>query len=236
MLQKSLTRLALTGTAGLVFMLVTTPGGASAQAPSAGTGARFAAGATVGYNTGFQVLAFGRAANFAQGFPVAIQLGVGYTSSDAGDPAMARRVFINNATNGIPTEKGHSWDLTLDALIPVQLLKLPRSYVSTGFRHSGYTANFAYIGGNEDFDVTSSNWGIGAGLGSDFAVSRRLDLMVNLGLDYYFSSTLTGHDTQYSPDGTAVNPREEYTYGDADSAVGQPKFRARLATGLQYHF
>ena len=118
----------------------------------------------------------------------------------------------------------------------MQLLKLPRSYVSTGFRHSSYTANFAYIGGNEDFDVTSSNWGVGAGLVSDFAVSRRMDLMVNLGLDYYFSSTLTGHDTQYNPDGTAVNPREDYDYGDADSAVGQPKFRARLATGLQYHF
>lgn len=189
-----------------------------------------------GFSSRAVAASFGRAANFAQGFPVAIQLGFGTTSSDAGDPAIARRVFINNATNGIPTEKGHSWDLTRDALIPVKLLKLPRTYVSTGFRHSSYTANFTYIGGNEDFDVTSSNWGIGAGLGSDFAVSRRMDLMLNLGLDCYFSSTLTGHDTQYSPDGTAVNPREDYAYGDADSAVGQPKFRARLATGLQNHF
>lgn len=56
------------------------------------------------------------------------------------------------------------------------------------------------------------------------------------GLDYYFSSTLTGHDPQHNPDGTAVNPREDYDYGAADAAVGQPKFRPRLATGLQYHF
>jgi len=224
----------LAAAVGLAFQAV--PESAVAQTSADQSGARFAAGGTVGYNTGLQVLAFGRAANFAEGFPVAVQLGVGYTSSDAGDPAMARRVFINNATNGIPRENGHSWDLTLDALIPVSILSLPRAYVSTGFRHSSYTANFAYVGGNEDFDVTSSNWGIGAGLGSDFAVSRRMDLMVNLGLDYYFSSTLTGHDTQYNPDGTAVNPREDYDYGDADAAVGQPKFRPRLATGLQYHF
>ena len=227
-------RFALAAIVGLALQAA--PSSASAQAPATDTGTRFAAGATAGYNSGFQLLAFGRAANFAEGFPVALQFGLGYTSSDAGDPAMARRVFINNATNGIPRENGHSWDLTLDALIPVNLLSLQRAYVMTGFRHSSYTANFAYVGGNEDFDVTSSNWGIGAGLGSDFAVSRRMDLMLNLGLDYYFSSTLTGHDTQYNPDGTSVNPREDYEYGDADSAIGQPKFRPRLATGLQYHF
>ncbi len=67
-------------------------------------------------------------------------------------------------------------------------------------------------------------------------ISRRMDLTFNLGLDYYFSSTLKGHDTAYSPDGSSVNPREDYEYGDADAAVGQPKFRPRLATGLQYHF
>ncbi|MEJ2483701.1 MAG: hypothetical protein P8049_11475 [Gemmatimonadota bacterium] len=179
---------------------------------------------------------FGRAGDFAEGLPVDFQLGIGHTSSDAGDPAMARRVFINNATNGIPRESGHSWDFALDALIPVHVLNLPRSYVATGFRHSRYTANFAYVGGNEDFDIVSRHWGIGAGLGSDFTVSRRMDLTFNLGLDYYFSSTLTGHDTAYSPDGTAVNPREDYGYGDADAAVGQPKFRPRLSTGLQYRF
>jgi hypothetical protein len=63
-----------------------------------------------------------------------------------------------------------------------------------------------------------------------------MDLMFGLGLDYDFSSTLTGHDTAYSPDGTAVNPREDYEDGDVDAAVGQPKFRPWLATGLQYHF
>ena len=50
------------------------------------------------------------------------------------------------------------------------------------------------------------------------------------------SSTLTGHDTSYNPDGTSVNPREDYESSDADAAVGQPKFRPRLVTGLQYHF
>jgi hypothetical protein len=118
----------------------------------------------------------------------------------------------------------------------VNLLSLPHAYVQTGLRHSAYTANFVYVGGNEDFDINSSHWGIGAGLGSDFRLGARTDLMMNLGLDYYFSSTLTGHDTAYNPDGTAINPREDYGYGDADAAVGQPKFRARLATGLQYRF
>jgi hypothetical protein len=234
MQRSAILRFARTAVAGVVLLVAAE--GASAQDVPGTAGTRFAAGGTVGFNSGMQVLAFGRVADFAEGLPVAIQLGLGYTSSDAGDPALARRVFINNATNGIPRESGHSWDVSLDALIPVNLLSLPIAYVQTGLRHSAYTANFVYVGGNEDFDINSSHWGIGAGLGSDFRLGARTDLMMNLGLDYYFSSTLTGHDTAYNPDGTAVNPREDYGYGDADAAVGQPKFRPRLATGLQYRF
>lgn len=199
-------------------------------------GARFSSGVQMGYSSGFGVQVFGVGSNFAEGFPLQARLGIGHTSLDAGSPPDARRVFINNATNGIPEESGQSWDFSLDLGYPVALLQLPRAYLVGGVRYSRFKGNFKYVGGNEDFDVKSSHWGLGAALQNYFALGGRFDLVLDTGFDYYFSSRLSGHDTSYDPDGTAVNPREDFTYSDADAAVGQPKFRPILMVGANYRF
>ena len=103
-----------------------------------------------------------------------------------------------------------------------------------GVRYSSFTANFKYVGGNEDFDVTSSHWGAAAGLEAEFPMGQRMSLILSGGAEYFFSSRLTGHDTSYSPDGDNVNPREDYSYSDADDAVGQPTFRPILLVGVSY--
>ncbi len=218
----------------LVFLA--SAGGLAGQESSAQRGALFSAGLVTGYNSGFGVQAFGVASNFAEGFPLQARLGLGLTSVDAGSPPDARRVFINNATNGIPEERGQTLDVTLDVGYPVNLFSMKRAFLVGGLRYARFKGNFKYVGGNEDFDVKSSHWGLGAALQSYFAMGGRFDLVFDAGLDYYFSSTLTGHDTAYSPDGTAVNPREDYTYSDADAAIGQPKFRPTLMVGVNYRF
>ena len=38
--------------------------------------------------------------------------------------------------------------------------KLSHAYVFAGPRYGSFTGNFKFIGGNEDFDVTSSHWGL----------------------------------------------------------------------------
>ncbi len=219
-----------------LFILLFAAGDLQAQNAAESRGALFSTGLQMGYSSGFGVQAFGVASNFAQGFPLQARLGIGRTSLDAGSPTDARRVFINNATNGIPEERGQSWDFSLDVGYPVSLLSLPRAFLVGGVRYSRFKGNFKYVGGNEDFDVKSSHWGLGAGLQNYFAMGGRFDLVLDLGLDYYFSSRLTGHDTSYDPDGTAVNPREDYTYADADDAIGQPKFRPILMVGANYRF
>lgn len=64
----------------------------------------------------------------------------------------------------------------------------------------------------------------------------RFDLVVSAGIDYFFSSRLSGHDTSYSPDEANVNPRNEYTYSHADAAVGQPKLEPLIMFGFRYSF
>jgi hypothetical protein len=83
--------------------------------------------------------------------------------------------------------------------------------------------------------VRSSHWGVGGGFESHYRLSRRLDLAALAGFDWLRPSRLSGHDTSYAPDGEKVNPREDYTYSDADKAIGQPKYRPRLQLGFVYH-
>jgi len=220
----------------LCILLLSTTVAKAQDAGTAASGAQFSSGLLLGYTSGFGVEAFGVASNFADGFPLQARLGIGFTSVDAGSAPDARRVFINNATNGIPEKKGQTTDFSLDVGYPVNLFSMKRAFVFGGVRYARFKGNFKYVGGNEDFDVKSSHWGIGGALQSFFPMGGRFDLVLNAGLDYFFSSTLTGHDTAYDPDGTAVNPREDYTYTDADAAIGQPEFRPILMLGMNYRF
>jgi hypothetical protein len=184
----------------------------------------FAAGLNTGYNGGFSLRATGTVYDFARGFPFAMEFGVGASWRDAGDPYAARRVFINNATNGTPEQSGSAWDFRTDFLYRVRPFNMERAYLFAGVRLSMFTAHFNYIGGNETFDVTSNQWGAGGGIKAFFPMGRQLSLAVTLGADYYFPAALKGHDTTYNPDGLTVNPQEDYEYPDADVAINQPKF------------
>jgi hypothetical protein len=210
--------------------------GVAAQQQSGSPSPHFAVGLQFGYNDGVGVEVNGMVSEFAQGFPFQLRLGIRRTSVDPGVPLDARRVFINNATNGIPEQSGKTWNYRLDVLYPTNVLSLERAYFFGGVRHARFTGNFNFVGGNEDFDITSSHWGLGGGLEGHFAVASRMDMVIATGLEYFGSATLSGHDTAYSPDGDDVNPREDYTYSDADAAIGQPKLEPLLMLGFNYHF
>lgn len=157
-------------------------------------------------------------------------------TSDPGSSPDARRIFINNATNGTPEKQGWFWEYRFDFMYRVNWLSLQRLYLFAGPRYETFTGNFKYIGGNEDFDVTTNQWGIGTGLQGFFSISPTLDFTLSAGVDYYFSSMLKGHDTEYFPDGEDVNPREDYTYSDADKAINQPGILLQLMIGISYKF
>lgn len=196
--------------------------------------AEFRSNVLFGYNGGPGLRVGGTVSDFAVGFPLALDLAVGYTSLDPGDPVRARRVFINNNTTGTPEESGHRWDFRLDFLYP--LSAKPGVHLLAGVRHSRFTGNFVYIGGNEDFDVTTDQWGVGLGARGNFPITSRLGLVVGVGLDYYFRNTLTGHDTRYTPEDENINPREEYLYRDADDAINQPGLLPVGMIGLSIGF
>ncbi|MDH3251957.1 MAG: hypothetical protein OEM41_04145, partial [Ignavibacteria bacterium] len=93
-------------------------------------------------------------------------------------------------------------------------------------------ADFKFVGGNEDFEIRSNQWGLGVGARGAFPIGARVEFMVTAGLDYYFSTTLEGHDTAYGPDGLVINGRENFTFTDADAAVNQPKLQPVGLVGI----
>lgn len=189
-----------------------------------------------GYYSGLGFHLSATAQNFAQDFPFSVRLGLGFSKVSSGDEWAARRVFINNNTNGTARSSARVWDARLDLLYPVKILNLSRTTLFAGPRHSDFDAYFEYIGGAETFNVKAKQWGLGGGIETAFALSPLVDMVVSLGADYYFRSTLSGHDTYYRPDGNDTHPIADYTYADADKAINQPEVLTRLMVGLAYHF
>lgn len=196
-------------------------------------------GIKMGYNRGFGLQANVTASHFQTGFPFRMRLGLGLSFINPGDALDARRIFINNNTNGTPEKKGRSLDLRLDFLVTKQILGLSDSYFLIGPRFSTFNGDFKYVGGNEDFEIKSHRWGIGAGLENHFKMTQKMDLVLAYGLDFYIPSTLTGHDTSYSPDNDNVNPTKDnkndnvyFIYKNANKAIRQPVFMPHIMLGI----
>jgi hypothetical protein len=201
----------------------------------------FALGFSSGYNRGLGFQISATALRPLENLPVQIRLGIGLTSMDPGNSADARRIFINNATNGVPEEKARSFDYRVDFMLDSDFINSDDSKIVFGPRYSSFKANFKYVGGNENFDVTSKQVGLGLGYESQFKMNDKLNLLAAVGLDYFFNSTLTGHDTSYSPDNDNVNPRNDnandnvqFTYKDANDAIKQPSMMPRVLIGVVY--
>jgi hypothetical protein len=199
-------------------------------------GAEWIGSAVAGYNSGPGGTASLTASNLVEALPITVRLGVGYTAVEPGSPADARRIFINDATNGTPEERGWRWDYRFDVSYPVSIGALQDFAVHVGVRYCRHTSNFNFIGGNEDFDVTSNQWGWGVGLDKLLRMSSKTDFVLTTGVDYYLSGKLQGHDTSYQNGGEDVNPRLDFTYADADAAINQPSFEFRFMLGINYRF
>ncbi len=217
----------------VVLRRIVAPGVSLLLAAGSTLAGEFSASFATGYTGGLGFRGSVMAKDFARGFPLGLEFGIGYTIREPGNAADARRIFINDNTNGTPEKAGHMWDFRLDFLYPLR--SLPASLYA-GVRRSYFNANFDFVGGNENFDVTSDQWGIGAGLKGLFEMSPKLSLVVSAGMEYFFSAQISGHDTAYSPDGEHINPRDNYTYDDADAAINQPKFFPAALIGVSYSF
>jgi hypothetical protein len=154
---------------------------------------------------------------------------------DSGDATLARRIFINDNTGGTVEKYGLNLLLGIDLTYRVagegDLVLLAYG----GPRGSFYSAHYTFVGNNEAFAVRSNAFGVGGGLAAVLQMGARTTGVINAGADYFFPAKLYGHGTYYyTPDGVDQNPRNAYTYEDADAAVNQPKLVPAITLGVEY--
>lgn len=198
--------------------------------------AEFHAGLNAGYTGGLGIQASGTFMDFARDLPLSARFSLGYVNAPAGDPYAARRVFINDNTNGDPEKSAKTWQFRFDLMFPAFKVGPQTLYLFAGPRHARYTAKYKFIGGNEFFDIGSNPWGAGFGFESWFVINESTDFVLQAGLDWYADATIEGHDTAYLPSGDHVNPRDGYDYNSADDAIDQPKLEALGMMGLRFRF
>ena len=149
-------------------------------------------------------------------------------------PLDARHVFINNNSNGTPAEDGHSWQLRLDLTAPRRPRRhgagQPRLRRAQGLLHRHLRLRRR----QRELRRHRSSLGRRPGPRHGLRDRHRVDFTVGLGADYYFDSTLEGHDTSYSPDDDNVNPHEDYDWNSADDAINQPSLEIVGLIGVRW--
>jgi hypothetical protein len=188
----------------------------------------------LGYQQGFGLRATGEAARLVEGVPLGLSLSVAYVFMDPGNADAARAVFINDATNGTPQTSGGAWTLGLNAILYLRVPGVENFGILLGPRFSAFSGRFRYVGGNEDFYVTTDEWGLGTGVSCSVPLSRHWGIAVSAGFDWYPSATLYGHDTSYSTSGLVVNGKHAYVWADANAAVNQPQYVPSILIGVSW--
>ncbi len=172
-----------------------------------------------------------------QDFPVFAQGRIGTTyQMDPGNADDARLIFINGNQGGSVEEYGQSFLFALDLGWKAYSRDSMRLELVVSGLVNRYNANFAYIGDNEDFTVKTTAFGFGLGGNLRILLSeRRSSLIVKCGMEFFPDTKFEAHGTYYyNPDNEDDNPREDYTYEDADKAVNQPGFRPYVMVGIVY--
>jgi len=200
---------------------------------------KFTGSLLTGYNRGFGILGNVTAMNFDTDFPLRFRFGIGLNFLNPGNAIEARKIFVNNATNGTPEKSGHSFDYKLDFMIPKTVFGVEYSYFTFGPRFSTFVGDFKYVGGNEDFEVRSHQWGVGGSFENHFKMMKNLELVLNYGVDLYLPATMSGHDSSYSPDNDNINPKDNnqnndlpFKYRDANRAIYQPFIMPHILIGV----
>jgi len=181
-------------------------------------------------------------ANIFQNVPLGAEIELGYSWTRKGDPILARKVFINTDTGGNndAQSSGGVLDLGFNGTYPLnQTYGTAKFFAFGGPRYTRWAVRHEYVGGNEDFDVVAHSWGLGGGVRGVVPLNKDFSAILQLSVDYYFPTSIYGHDATYYPNDSNINARDNkagytYTYADAVRATTVPHIRPRVMVGIKF--
>jgi len=177
------------------------------------------------------------AEDLAPGLPLAVRLGLGFATSDALDDNYdlgggTTWGDVKDANN--LTEWGQNITLSLDVLYKLPAQGLPVSLAPyLGLRYNMFEGG-AYDNSGNWLKFSSNAFGFGGGIRAAYAVIPNLDVVADLGADYYLQSCITASSSGGSP---ATSCPGDSGYAQGNAFVTQPDgfvFRVRL--GAAYRF
>ena len=187
--------------------------------------------------------------DLAPGLPLAVRLGLGFATSDAlddgvviplGRPGAGTRWEVFKDNNNL-TEWGQNITLSLDVLFTLPAEGLPFMLPAEGLPVSlapylGLRYNFfegGYYNGSISGKYSSDAFGFGGGIRAAFAVIPDLDVVADLGVDYY----LQGCIKESTSSGSSTTCPDDTGYETLNAFVTQPDgfvFRVRLGAAFRF--
>ena len=178
------------------------------------------------------------AEDLAPGLPLAVRLGLGFATSDALDDGFnLSRLGGPNSTWGRYkddndlTEWGQNITLSLDVLFTLPVEGLPVSLAPyLGLRYNFFEGGY-YNGISRKY--SSDAFGFGGGIRVAYAVIPDLDVVADLGVDYY----LQGCIKESTSSGSSTTCPDDTGYDNLNAFVTQPDgfvFRVRLGVAFRF--
>ena len=212
-----------------------------------GTAQKFSVEASAGYvysGLGGQLAVV--VEDLAPGLPLAVRLGLGFATSDALDdnfvlpggtiwgPVATTWGNYKSANN--LTEWGQNITLSLDVLFTLPAEGLPVSLAPyLGLRFNLFEGG--YYDTNISGKYSSNAFGFGGGIRAAFAAIPDLDVVVDLGADYYLQSCIEESASRGSFTTTSTTCPDDDGYANLNAFVTQPDgfvFRVRLGAAFRF--
>jgi hypothetical protein len=165
--------------------------------------------------------------------PWGARVSAAYIRGDGGDGSTAYALWTGVTPGTNPDEEATTWSFRLDANYRFRNRSFSELSVFGGLRHARFTAEFTERATSSLLKIESAPWGLGAGLEADYEFGSSSDLVVVVGLDYYFKAALKGdNDVTFEPGQETGG----VSYDEADKAVGQPRLELLVMAGLSFRF
>ena len=157
------------------------------------------------------------------------RISVAYLRGAGGNTSEAVYIWTGERPSSDPNVNDIIWNGRLDANYRFNSEDFSEFSVFGGLRWDSFTAKYTDAEDNELLQVESSPFGLGIGLEGNYPFGKTADLVLVVGVDYYFKTDLKGNN------GDTITP-DDPRYDDAAKAIDQPQWVPLVMAGLSFRF
>ena len=157
------------------------------------------------------------------------RISVAYMRGAGGNASQAVFIWTGELPSSDPNVSDVIWNVRLDANYRFNSEDFSEVSVFGGLRWESFNAEYTDAEDTELLTVESSPFGIGIGLEGNYPFGKTADLVLVVGLDYYFETELKGNN------GVTITP-DDPRYDEAAKAIDQPNWVPLVMAGLSFRF